>query len=300
MHESTPFAEPDHAAAVARLIAMIDVEPLEVDLFRGHSSDAGWPRVYGGQVVAQALMAATKTVHRERLAHSLHAYFLRPGDPAAPIDYKVERDRDGQSFSTRRVVAVQHCRPIFNMSASFQIVETGLDHTVAMPAVAAPDTLPSELDELRRTADRIPEPQRSQWLKRERPFEYRAVERIDWLVPTRHAPIAHNWFRPAAPVPANPAMGRCLLAYASDMTLLDTCLLPHGIAWTDPALQVASIDHALWFHGDPPLDDWLLYVQDSPASGGARGMNRGLIYAQGGRLIATAMQEGLIRYRAPG
>lgn len=298
MPESTPAA-PDPAEVMARLVALLDVEMIEVDLFRGQSSDAGWTRVYGGQVVAQALMAASRTVRAERLAHSLHAYFLRPGDPAAPIVYRVARDRDGQSFSTRRIVAIQHGRPIFNMSASFQIAEPGFEHVAKLPKVVQPETLPGELEQLTRHAHRIPEPFRKLWLERERPFAFRPVEPVDPLKPRKAPPVAHNWFKAAAPVPADPVLARCLLAYASDMTLLDTCLLPHGIAWTDPALQVASLDHALWFHADPPLDDWLLYAQDSPVSGGGRGMNRGLIFARDGRLIATAMQEGLIRYRAP-
>ena len=300
MPESTHIPEPDHAAVMARLIALLDVERLEDDVFEGQSADAGWSRVYGGQVVAQALAAASKTVDDGRLAHSLHSYFLRPGDPAAPIVYRVECARDGRSFSTRRIVAVQHGRPIFDMSASFQIVEGGLEHATPMPEVAAPDTLPSELDTLRAMIDRVPEAQRKSWLDRERPFEFRPVEPVDWFEPRQLSPQAHNWFRAAASMPADPVLARCLLAYASDMTLLDTCLLPHGVAWSNPALQVASIDHALWFHGNPPLDDWLLYAQDSPVSGGGRGMNRGLIFTRDGRLVATAMQEGLIRYRAPG
>lgn len=298
MPESTPPA-PDPVEVMARLVALLDVEAIEVDLFRGQSSGAGWTRVYGGQVVAQALMAASRTVRSERLAHSLHAYFLRPGDPAAPIVYRVARDRDGQSFSTRRIVAIQHGRPIFNMSASFQIAEPGFEHAARLPKVAQPEMLPSELDTLRKFADRLPEPHRTLWLERERPFEFRPVEPADTLKPRKAAPVSHNWFKAAAQVPADPVLARCLLAYASDMTLLDTCLLPHGVPWTDPALQVASLDHALWFHADPPLDEWLLYAQDSPVSGGGRGMNRGLIFARDGRLIATAMQEGLIRYRSP-
>ncbi len=287
----------DDDAAVARLIHLLDVEALEVDLFRGQSTDAGWTRVYGGQVVAQALMAASKTVRPERLAHSLHAYFLRPGDPAAPIVYRVERDRDGQSFTTRRVVAIQHGRPIFNMAASFQIAEPGLVHMAKLPRVTMPEALPSEYELFQRNAARIPADQRDRWLSRERPFEFRFVDPQDWLKPKKRAPATHNWFRAAAPVPADPVLARCLLAYASDMTLLDTCLLPHGIAWSDPSLQVASLDHALWFHDTPDVCQWMLYAQDSPAAGGGRGMNRGLIYARDGQLVATAVQEGLIRYR---
>ena len=297
MTESNPIAETDHAAVMARLIALLDVETLEADLYRGQSTDTGWTRVYGGQVVGQALMAASKTVRPERLCHSLHAYFLRPGDPLAPIVYRVERDRDGQSFTTRRVVAIQHGRPIFNMAASFQVVETGLEHAAKLPRVTGPDGLASELDLLRKHAARIREPHRSRWLDRDRPFEFRPVAPVDMLKPKKSVPASHHWFRASAAVPVDPATARCLLAYASDMTLLDTCLLPHGVAWTDPALQVASLDHALWFHAEPRFDDWMLFAQDSPAAGGARGLNRGLIFARDGTLVATAMQEGLIRYR---
>ena len=285
------------AAAVARLVALLDVEPLEVDLFRGQSTDAGWSRVYGGQVVAQALMAASKTVRAERLAHSLHAYFLRPGDPQAPIVYRVERDRDGTSFTTRRVVAIQHGRPIFNLAASFQIAETGFEHAAAMPQLAGPEGLPSELELHQRQGAAIPEPHRTLWLTRERPIEVRPIEPGDLLNPMRSPPLSHNWFRAAAPVRGDAVLARCMLAYASDLTLLDTCLLPHGVAWTDPALQAASIDHAMWFHATPDLNDWLLFAQDSPCAVGGRGLNRGLIYTQSGGLIATVMQEGLIRYR---
>ena len=302
MTDSTAAATPppqDDAAAVARLIALLDVEPLEVDLFRGRTSDSGWVRVYGGQVVGQALMAASKTVGADRPAHSLHAYFLRAGDPAAPIVYRVERDRDGRSFTTRRVVAIQHGRPIFNMAASFQLIEPGLSHAAAMPEVPGPESLPTEYESFLQNSADLDEAFRTRWLARERPFEFRGVEPQGWLSPGVRPPVSHNWFRPAAPVSADPVLARALLAYASDMTLLDTCLLPHAIGWSDPGLQVASLDHALWFHGDPPLDDWLLYAQDSPAAGGARGLNRGLIFARDGRLVASAMQEGLIRYRAP-
>ena len=297
MSDSSLPPPQDDAAVVAGLIRLIDVEPLEVDLFRGQSADLGWARVYGGQVVAQALMAASKTVRPERLAHSLHAYFLRPGDPAAPIVYRVERDRDGQSFTTRRVIAIQHGRPIFNLAASFQVAEGGLAHAARPPKVPPAGDLPSEAALFRRHAAQMSETQRERWQKRERPFEFRSVEVLQWFKPKKKATVAHNWFRAAAAVEADPVMQRCLLAYASDMTLLDTCLLPHAIEWDDPRLQVASLDHALWFHATPKVDDWLLYAQDSPVSGGGRGLNRGLIFAADGTLVATAMQEGLIRYR---
>ena len=295
---ATEAAASEAAASVARLLALLDVEPLDADRFRGQSTDAGWQRVYGGQVIAQALMAASKTVPPERLCHSLHAYFLRPGDPKQPIDYAVTRDRDGQSFSTRRVVASQHGRAIFTMAASFQVEEAGLEHSVAVPAVTPPDLLPSEAELAHRHADRTPEPFRTLWLNRDRPIEFRPVDPGDPFAPVKSAPRGHHWFRLADPVTVAPAVARALLAYASDMTLLDTCLLPHGVAWSDPALQVASLDHALWFNVTPDLSDWLLFTQDSPVSGGARGLNRGLITSSSGAAVASVVQEGLIRYRA--
>lgn len=288
---------PDPAASIARLLALLDVEPLEADLFRGQSTNAGWQRVYGGQVVAQALMAASKTVRPERLCHSLHSYFLRPGDPAHPIVYRVERDRDGQSFTTRRVIAIQHGRPIFNMAASFQLEEPGLAHSFPAPKVTPPEQLQSEAEWAAENADKAPEPFRTLWKTRDRPIEFRAVEKIDPFKPEAHPPRAHYWCRAAAPVDVTPPIARALFAYASDMTLLDTCLLPHAIAWTNPDLQVASLDHAIWFNDTPDMSDWLLFDQDSPVSGGARGLNRGLVYNRFGRQIATLMQEGLIRYR---
>jgi len=289
--------QPHHDSAVARLLALLDVEALEVDLFRGQSTDPGWTRVYGGQVVAQALMAASKTVRADRLAHSLHAYFLRPGDPAAPIVYRVERDRDGTSFATRRVVAIQHGRPIFNLAASFQVVEDGLDHAAAMPKVHGPDGLQNERELFDRRAATTPEPYRSLWANRDRPIEFRPVDPSDPFKPQKAKPVQHNWFRAASPVPADPVLARCLLAYASDMTLLDTCLMPHAVSWSDQKLQVASIDHAMWFHDTPDLNDWHLFAQDSPRASGGRGLNRGLIFAHGGQLVASVMQEGLIRLR---
>lgn len=294
---SAPSAAADKA--VAALLTLLDVETIDDDLFRGISTDASWQRVYGGQVVAQALAAASRTVEPGRLAHSLHAYFIRPGDPKAAIVYKVERDRDGGSFTTRRVVALQHARPIYTMTASFQAFEDGLSHAAPMPAVPGPEGLLSDSELNRLHADRIPEPHRTIWLTRERPFEFRPVEPGDPLAPEPGPPHSHNWFRLAAPVPADPVLARCLLAYASDMTLLDTCLLPHGVPWVGGGLQAASLDHALWFHATPDMTGWFLFAQDSPAAAGGRGMNRGLIYGGDGTLVASAAQEGLIRLRRP-
>lgn len=287
----------DPATAIRNLCTLLDLEPLEVDLFRGPVGEPGWTRVYGGQVVAQALIAASRTVRADRLAHSLHAYFLRPGDPQAPIVYRVERERDGTSFATRHVTAIQHGKPIFSLTASFQIAETGFDHATPMPRVTAPALLKNDAELFAATAASTPEPWRTQWATRERPIEFRPVTPFDPFKPKKVKPVAHHWLRAAAPVTADPVLARALLAYASDMTLLDSCLLPHGIAWSDPALQAASIDHAMWFHTTPDLNNWLLYAQDSPRASGSRGLNRGTVFAADGTLVASVAQEGLIRYR---
>ncbi|MFZ4689534.1 MAG: acyl-CoA thioesterase [Polymorphobacter sp.] len=294
MTDAPPF---DPAASIARLLALLDVEPLGDDRFRGQSTNAGWMRVYGGQVVAQALMAASKTVDDSRLCHSLHSYFIRPGDPAEPIVYRVERDRDGASFTTRRIVALQKGRPIFNMAASFQTVEAGLAHAFAMPDAPAPETLQNEAEWAALNADKAPEPHRTLMKNRDRPIEFRACEDHDSFNPVAAPPRARHWCRAAAPVDIPPPVARALFAYASDMTMLDTALLPHAIAWTDPALQVASLDHAIWFNTTPDMNDWLLFDQDAPVSGGGRGLNRGLVYGRNGEFVATVMQEGLMRHR---
>ncbi len=296
MTDPTPADIARDTAAVARLLALLDLEATGPDTYRG-GSEAGWSRVYGGQVVAQALVAASRTIDGGKLAHALHASFLRPGDPAVPIDFAVERERDGRSFATRRVVASQSGRAIFSMAASFQMPEAGFEHAAAMPEVTPPEALPTPRELLERNAARVPEPYLTQWRTRDRPFDWRAVEPEQPFTPTVRPPALHYWFRLAAPVAADPVLARVQLAYASDMTLLDTCLMPHAVSWTDPKLQVASLDHALWFHVDPALGDWLLSVQDSPVAGRGRGLNRGLIFARDGRLVASAVQEGLIRYR---
>lgn len=302
----TPAPIPDPARPVARLLNLLQLEEVETDLFRGQSTDEGWIRVYGGQVVAQALMAASLTVEtangQQRLCHSLHSYFIRPGDPKLPIVYKVERDRDGASFSTRRVVAIQKGRPIFNMAASFHLPEQGLEHAVTAPAdVPHPETLESDSDWARRNAPHAPEPWRTIWLSRERPLDVRAVESDDFFNPQKRAPQQRHWVRLASALTAeqaaDPVLQRCLFAYASDMTLLDTCLAPHGISWANPALQSASLDHAIWFNDTPDMNQWHLFDQDSPMSGGGRGINRATVHDIGGRPIACLMQEGLIRYR---
>ncbi len=283
--DSTPDPAPDPARAVARLLALLDLEEVDSDLFRGQSTNEGWMRVYGGQVVAQALMAASRTVGRDRPCHSLHSYFIRPGDPASPIVYKVERDRDGIS-----------------MAASFQVMEAGLDHAVAPPAdVPHPESLESDAEWARRNAPAAPEPWRTLWQTRDRPLDVRAVDPDDFFAPTRRPPQQRNWIRLAAPLDAaqaaDPVLQRCLFAYASDMTLLDTCLNPHAVSWANPALQSASLDHAIWFNTTPDMNQWHLFDQDSPMASGGRGMNRALVHDIAGRPVASVMQEGLIRVR---
>lgn len=288
----------DPAASVQRLVALLDIEELDTDLYRGATRDEGWKRVYGGQVVAQALVAATRTVAPDRLCHSLHAYFIRPGDPAHPIVYKVDRDRDGGSFTTRRIVALQQGRPIFNMAASFQTQEKGLEHEAPCPAAPDPETLENEGQLTLKHAERTPEPWRTMWLSRDRPIEFRPVQPSDPFKPVASPPLSQHWCRLAAPLDdVSPAMARVLFAYASDMTMLDICLQPHAISWTDPQLQGASLDHAIWFYGTPDMNKWLLFDGDSPVSGGGRGLNRALVHAVDGGLVAAVQQEGLIRYR---
>ena len=280
---------------VAELVDILDLERIEENLFRGQNSADAHFRLFGGQVIAQALVAASRTVDDDRPPHSLHAYFMRAGAVDVPVVYQVERDRDGRSFSTRRVVAVQNGKPIFNMAASFQTEEQGYEHQLDMPDVPPPEELMSESEWRATFVDDLPEAFREHSL-RERPIDFR---RIDQAKPGREGrePRQSVWFRAQAKLADDPALHRCILAYASDMTLLSTCQRPHGLKWYSGKVQVASLDHALWFHAPARADEWLLYVQDSPWAGGARGMNRGLIYDRGGRLVASVAQEGLIRPR---
>jgi acyl-CoA thioesterase-2 len=280
---------------VTRLIAALDLERIEENLYRGTNTDEGFNRLFGGQVIAQALVAASRTVPEDRPPHSLHAYFMRPGDTQVPVVYQVERDRDGTSFTTRRIIAIQHGRPIFNMAASFQVEEQGFEHQFDMPDVPDPESLPSETEWRRGFAARVPEQHRERFMK-ERPIDFR---RVDTSAPgSGPKPAKQNiWFKAQAPLPDDPALHRCMLAYASDMTLLGTCQLPHDVGWWDRRMQVASLDHALWFHAPFRIDEWLLYVQDSPRASGGRGINRGLVYSRDGVLVASVAQEGLIRFR---
>ncbi len=283
------------STAVERLLDLLDLEQIEVNLFRGNSPADSWQRVFGGQVLGQAMVAATRTVEK-RGAHSLHAYFLRPGDPKAPILYQVERTRDGRSFTTRRVVAIQHGRPIFNMSASFHAEEQGFDHQFPMPDVPPPDDLKSEHELRAEIIDKLP-PDIGRWLSRKRPIELRPVNPRDYLNPVKQEPVQYVWVRATGALPDEEQLHQCVLAYASDMTLLDTSLLPHGVSLLDRQTQLASLDHALWFHRPFRADQWLLYVQDSPSAHGSRGFNRGMLFSADGTLVASVAQEGLIRQR---
>lgn len=280
------------------LLELLRLERIEVDLFRGQSQDLGWGAVFGGQVVGQALSAAAQTVPADRPVHSLHAYFLRPGDAKHPIVYRVTRDRDGKSFTTRSVVAVQHGQPILTLSASFQVEEPGFEHHNPPPAVPGPDGLLSEQELLLRLADRIPAPLRQQALS-ERPIEIRPVNPHNMLRPDRRPATRHVWYRAADTLPDDPALHRYLLAYASDFHFLPTAMQPHGVSWLTPGMQVASLDHAMWFHRAPRMDEWLLYVIESPAASGGRGLVRGQFYDVAGNLVASTAQEGLMRQREP-
>ena len=281
------------SVAVKNLISILDLERLEDNLFRGRSPQDGWQRVYGGQVIGQALVAASRTVEN-RHVHSLHGYFMLGGDPKVPIIYEVERIRDGGSFSTRRVVAIQHGKAIFSMSCSFHVEEPGLDHQFPMPDVPQPEELPTEAELIAKFPDGIPEPIRKYW-SRERPIEFRPVDLSRYLGAPKKEPYQQVWFRAIAPLPDSPEIQCCALAYASDMTLLDTSLIAHGRSVFEPDIMVASLDHAMWFHRPFRCDEWLLYAEDSPSSQGGRGFNRGLIFRRDGTLVASTVQEGLIR-----
>jgi acyl-CoA thioesterase II len=275
------------------LVRQLDLEALEVNLFRGQSTDLGNGRVFGGQVIGQALMAATRTVEG-RVPHSLHAYFLLPGDVKAPIVYEVERIRDGRSFSARRVQAVQHGRPIFSSIVSFQIEESGLEHQLPMPQVPPPDELESSAELLRKWA---PPGMADFW--RSNAIEFRPVAPWNPFKPVPAEGKQEIWFRTSGKIPDDRMLHRCMLAYASDHNLVPTSLRPHGKSWFAKEMVVASIDHAMWFHRDARVDDWLLYVMDSPSAQGARGLARGLIYDRKGALVASVAQEGLIRVASP-
>jgi acyl-CoA thioesterase II len=277
------------------LLKLLELEPLEVNLFRGESRDIGSPQVFGGQVLGQALTAAYATIEG-REVHSLHAYFLRRGDFNAPIVYQVDRSLDGQSFSNRRVVAIQHGTPIFTMAASFQIAEDGFDHQISMPDVPPPESLANPSRPPPELLGRLNERMR-RFVERPRPFEFRSVQPLSFVSPAKAAPARQIWFRAVGEVPDGEKLHRCLLAYVSDYFLLDTATLPHGASPFSGSLILASIDHAMWFHRPLRVDEWLLYAVESPSASGARGFARASIFSRDGRLVASTAQEGLVRAR---
>ena len=283
--------------ALQELLDILDLEQLEHNLYRGRSPSTSWQRVFGGQVIGQALVAAQRTVGTDRFVHSLHAYFMRPGDSSVPIVYQVERLRDGGSFSTRRVTAIQHGHAIFSLEGSFQIDEGGLDHQLAMPLdVPHPDTLMNGRDLVAAYGDQVPATLRRYW-ERERPIEMKPVFLEHYTSREKLPPFQQVWIRVRGPLPEDRATQSVVLAYLSDLSLLDTSTFAHGRALFDPDIQAASLDHAMWFHRPHRLDGWLLYTQDSPSASSARGFTRGLIYAEDGTLVASVAQEGLIRLR---
>ncbi|WP_395109948.1 acyl-CoA thioesterase II [Actinomadura sp. SCN-SB] len=276
------------------LLDLLDLEQIEHEIFRGRSPEERRQRVFGGQVAGQALVAAGRTVPVNRPVHSLHAYFIRPGDPLVPIVYTVDRVRDGRSFTTRRVTAIQQGKAIFVMSASFQIVEEGPSHQAAMPEVEPPETLPTSLERLRPI---FGETGATEFVH-QRPFDVRHATPLTWEAaedPSLATPESKVWLRVDGELPDDPLLHVCLMTYASDLTLLDTVLLNHGLAWGDRRTMGASLDHAMWFHRPFRADEWLLYYQDTPFAGGARGLARGQVFTRSGELVVSVMQEGLIR-----
>jgi len=278
---------------LADLLKLLELERIEDRIFRGESRDLGGARVFGGQVLGQALTAASYTV-RDRQVHSLHAYFLVAGDVNAPIVYEVDVARDGKSFSNRRVVAIQHGQPIFNMTASFQVPEEGLEHAAPMPQVPGPEGLADVRQLAPDVLHKVPEKMR-RFLTHERPFEFRPVEPIQMVSPPRAAPVRHIWLKTLAKLPDNPDLHRNVLAYVSDYQLVSTATLPHGIHFAEGNVQLASLDHAMWFHRPFRADEWLLYAMESPNASGGRGLALGRFFTRDGVLVASTAQEGVVR-----
>lgn len=277
------------------LVDLLELEPIERNIYRGRNRDIGSGRIFGGQVLAQALVAARRTIDEEdRTVHSLHGYFILAGDLDIPVVYFVDRLRDGRSFTTRRVTAIQHGAAIFNLSASFHREESGLEHQTDMPEVAAPDGLRSELEVIREQADRIPEHLRAV-LTQDRPLDFRPVEPFDPFDPEPRPPVRHTWVRTVGPMDDDPLHHQAVLAYASDYGILGSALLPHGRTFRDPDLMAASLDHAIWFHRPFRVDEWLLYATESPNACGARAFARGSFFTQDGALVASVAQEGVLR-----
>jgi acyl-CoA thioesterase-2 len=288
---SSPEADP-----LDRLVALLDLEKIEEDIFRGTQPEESLQRVFGGQVAGQALVAAGRTVPTDRAVHSLHAYFLRPGDPSVPIVYKVDRIRDGKGFTTRRVVAVQHGKAIFNLAASFQLPEQGVEHHQRMPDVPDPESLPTQAERMAPYAHEAP------WYTRPRPIDIRYVDDPPRILRDKvrggqaeGRSRSSVWMRADGTLPDDPLLHVCAVTFASDMTLLDSALMPHGLAFGYDPLMLASLDHAMWFHRPFRADEWFLYDQESPAASGGRGLARGSIYTRDGDLVVSVMQEGLIR-----
>ncbi len=283
-------------AVLDELLDLLKLEKIEENIFRGRSQDLGFGNIFGGQVLGQSLSAASQTMDADRSVHSLHGYFLWPGDPAKPIIYEVDCIRDGKSFTTRRVVAVQKGRPIFSLAASFHKQEQGFEHQAVMPDVTPPESLISEVEFSRMNKDRIPESIRGK-LTCDRAIEVRPVNPVNPFRPAKQDPVRHNWFKTIGPMGDDLSVHRYMLAYASDFGLATTSLTPHGHTFFEPTMQVASLDHAIWFHRDFRIDDWLLYSMESPSASNGLGMNRGMVFTRDGLLVATVAQESLIRYR---
>ncbi|HUZ12178.1 MAG TPA: acyl-CoA thioesterase II [Caulobacteraceae bacterium] len=284
-------------SAAEDLVDTLALERIEVNLFRGLAPRDQGPRIFGGLVIGQALMAAYKTVEA-RICHSIHCYFLRPGDPRIPILYEVDRARDGRTFAARRVTAIQHGEQIFNLAGSFQAPESGLEHQDPMPEGPGPDELADERELRRIITAKLP-PMMREMAERPRPIEMRPVEPQSFMDARPLPPFQHVWMRATSPIGDDAALNQAAIAYASDMSFLSTAMRPHAMGWQTPGLQTASIDHAIWFHRASNFNDWHLYAQTSPSASGSRGFNLGEIYARDGRLVASAAQEGLMRYRPP-
>lgn len=283
--------------ALDELVTLLAPTPIASARFRGLSQDLGWRNVFGGQALAQALSSASQTVSADRSAHSLQAYFLRPGDARLPIDYEVEKIRDGASFTTRRVVGIQSGKPIIHVTASFQREETSIEHEDPMPDAPPPEALVDERTRILAAQDTLPQ-FAIDWANAERPIELRMVEPDERLLQPKKRPARRMlWIRAAGPLPEDPALHQLLLTYASDFSFVTTVLLPHGIPWLTPTLRIASVDHLIWFHRPVRFDDWLLYVMDSPVARGARGFARGSLFSRDGHLVASTSQEGLFRSR---
>ncbi|MDB5442574.1 MAG: acyl-CoA thioesterase [Phenylobacterium sp.] len=289
------MSEPDVQAET--LVETLQLERLEVNLFRGQTPDNQPGRIFGGQVIAQSLLAAYETVE-DRVCHSLHCYFIRPGDPTVPIVFEVDRSRDGGSFTTRRVVAIQHGQQIFNLAASFQVVEDGFEHQLPMPAAPSWRDLPDEAETRRQLMKDLPDDAKK-WMDRHRPIELRSEDARTYFKAGTAEPQSVSWIRCRDPIGADFRMHQVILAYASDMNLLSTAMRPHGVHWQTPGFQSASLDHAMWFHRPLNFENWHLYDQDSPSASGGRGFIRGSIYAEDGTLVASVAQEGLMRLRKP-